>query len=210
MTAQRIRQGVFSASILFHLALLTPFVFMTRTESVSTTPCISLSLTSPATQPHPVQPVQQNPEPLPRKKERTVKPEPQKPLPAALTTTSQDAHPHSIRQESAAENTSAVTPQAVPASLSASYLSIVRNRIEAKKHYPPFARNLQQEGTVVLNVVIGSDGVIISSSLVNSSGYASLDRAALAAVQKVSPFPAPTGFGLGRMSVTIPLVFKLI
>ncbi|AOS83358.1 hypothetical protein BIU88_03885 [Chlorobaculum limnaeum] len=209
MTAQRIRQGVFSASILLHLAALTPFVFTTRTETAPTAPSIDLSLTSAVARPE--KPTQTaKPMPHPVRKEQAMKPAWQKPVPTTVSTTSPDAPPPCIRQEPAAESASAGTPQAIPASQSGNYLSIVRSRIEAKKHYPPFARSLQQEGAVIVNVVIGSDGAVISTSIVKSSGFSTLDNAALAAVRKAAPFPPPTGFGLGRLTVNIPLLFKLI
>ncbi|MBN1928377.1 MAG: energy transducer TonB [Chlorobiaceae bacterium] len=210
MTTRRIRQSVFGASILLHLAALTPFVFMTRAETTPATASINLTLTSAVAAPeNPAQTAKPKPEPRPAspaRKERAMKP-----VPATVTTTSQDAPPSCIRQElPAAESASAGTPQAAPAPQSGNYLSIVRSRIEAKKHYPPFARNLQQEGTVTVNVVIGADGAVVSTSLVKSSGFATLDKAALAAVRKAAPFPPPTGYGLGRISIDIPLLFRLI
>jgi len=209
MTTRHIRQSVFGASILLHLVALSPLLFMTRAETAPSAPCINLTLTSAVAAPeNPVQTAKPKPEPRPASpaiKERAMKT-----VPAAVTTTSQDAPPSCIRQEPAAESASAGTPQAVPAPQSGNYLSIVRSRIETKKHYPPFARNLQQEGTVIVNVVIGADGAVVSTSLVKSSGFATLDKAALAAVRKAAPFPPPSGYGLGRMSIDIPLLFKLI
>lgn len=89
------------------------------------------------------------------------------------------------------------------------YLAGVRTRIEAAREYPAMARQMALQGTVVLRVVIAGDGSLTSVQVSASSGHASLDKAAMNAVRRASPFRAPAGYGLGQVSIEVPLVFRL-
>ncbi len=219
MKKQRIRQSVFALSTLIHLAILIPILRMQHQEKRSTEPCITFSIkTAVASQqeqpcpPEKLLPVKpERPEKVPVKQKTANSPEKQIPAPLTPAPSSSGDSPPLTRQEfPAAVSSPAIPPQETPAPQSGKYLSIVRTRIETKKHYPPFARNLQHEGTVTVNVTIGTSGSIISAAIIRSSGYASLDKAALEAVRKAGPFPSPTAYGLGQMSISVPLVFRLI
>lgn len=59
--------------------------------------------------------------------------------------------------------------------------------------YPRIARRHRQEGRVVLRVTIDSAGEISAIELVSSSGHASLDSAARAALEKADFSPAAVG-----------------
>ena len=54
----------------------------------------------------------------------------------------------------------------------------------AKPAYPPASRRLEEEGTVGLRFLIGSDGSVLQSEVVKSSGFARLDEAARQALSK--------------------------
>lgn len=219
MKMRRIQKSVFGISILLHLALLIPFMEMNRNVKTAAEPYITFSIkTAVARQQEPPcppeTPVNEKPGqpdriPVEKKQAESHKKQISAPVPPQPSAFPGDTPPLA-RQEPAAPSSPALKPQDTPAPQSGKYLSIVRTRIEAKKHYPPFARNLQHEGTVVVNVTIGTGGIIISAVIEKSSGYASLDKAALEAVRKAGPFPPPTGYGLGQISVSVPLVFKLI
>jgi TolA protein len=56
-------------------------------------------------------------------------------------------------------------------------------------------------GRVVVALVIGGAGQISAASLSGPSGNAALDSAAVAAVRRAGPFPAPTG----RSTVSVPV-----
>ncbi len=75
--------------------------------------------------------------------------------------------------------------------------------------YPEEARKAGIEGTSIVEVTIGADGVMRRCSLVVSSGNASLDEAALQAVH-VSTFAPGTKDGKPvEMKVKVPFRFKL-
>lgn len=219
MNMRRVRQGVFGLSILLHLALLIPFLEMRRSQDAATEECITFTIKNavaqqqenpcPAQRPLPEKVRMPEQNPLEKKPEKSREKQISAPVPHQLSASKGDTPPLT-RQEPAAPSSSAPAPQDTPVPQSGRYLSIVRTRIEAKKRYPPFARNLQHEGTVVISLIIGTGGSIVSAEVAVSSGHASLDRAALDAVRKAGPFPPPTGYGLGQISITVPLVFKLL
>lgn len=66
----------------------------------------------------------------------------------------------------------------------------VKELIEREKRYPLTARKGRQQGKVTLVFQLNKRGTLIASSVVGSSGYRLLDRAALKAVRAVGQFPA--------------------
>lgn len=91
------------------------------------------------------------------------------------------------------------------------YHRAVWQRIEARKAYPLLARKRHWEGKVTVDFVIGPDGRLLESRIGASSGYDELDRAALEAVRRAEPFPAPPAMpGDGRMKMEISVNFQLM
>lgn len=77
--------------------------------------------------------------------------------------------------------------------------------VEANKSYPYAAVRLNQQGTVIVNVIIDSSGNLISANVV-SSVNSNLDKAALNAVHNACPF----SHGLGEsISMDVPVNFYL-
>jgi protein TonB len=75
--------------------------------------------------------------------------------------------------------------------------------------YPEDARKAGAEGTSIVEVTVGADGVMVRCSLATSSGNSQLDEAALQAVH-VSKFAAGTRDGKPVvMKVNVPFRFKL-
>ncbi|NEX11603.1 MAG: hypothetical protein C1942_02730 [Prosthecochloris sp.] len=89
------------------------------------------------------------------------------------------------------------------------FLSKIRSRIEHQKYYPRMAKRLSHEGVVHLKLVIAANGSIAELKLLMSSGYSSLDNAALEAVKKAAPFPDPQGYDRKDIALTIPLSYSL-
>lgn len=77
--------------------------------------------------------------------------------------------------------------------------------VESHKSYPYAAVRLNQQGTVIVNVIIDSSGNLISANVV-SSVNSNLDKAALNAVHNACPF----SHGLGEsISMDVPVNFYL-
>jgi TonB family protein len=78
--------------------------------------------------------------------------------------------------------------------------------------YPSRARRLNREGRVIVQVLVAPDGALVASELAETSGYKSLDKAALAAVKDSDPFPVPPA-GLATVEepfeFILPIEFKL-
>ena len=91
------------------------------------------------------------------------------------------------------------------------YLDMVRLKIESCKQYPPFSRQRNMEGLVTVEFMIGSDGSISGLTVFRSSGFPSLDEAAIFAVNNATPFsPPPKKYFKGSVSVKVPIAFELI
>ncbi len=71
----------------------------------------------------------------------------------------------------------------------ANYREILFAKINANKEYPVIAKRLGHQGKVKLSFTINSDGKLLSSSVIVSSGFSELDESALAAAKKANPFP---------------------
>ena len=91
------------------------------------------------------------------------------------------------------------------------YLDMVRLKIERYKAYPKSAHQRNIEGLVKVAFVIGADGGVSGLKVTSGSGYPALDKAAILAVKKASPFSSPPGkfFG-GPVRVKVPITFTLI
>lgn len=79
-------------------------------------------------------------------------------------------------------------------------------RVEDRKEYPFMAVRRNLTGVVTVGVAIDTDGNLVESYIVQSSGAKILDEAGLKAVQKSCPFPHDVGRTL-RMN--IPISFYL-
>jgi protein TonB len=91
-----------------------------------------------------------------------------------------------------------------------SYNAIVLAHLQQYRTYPEQARAAQITGVSTVRFTLGARGNVISVSLANSSGAGVLDQAALAMVQRASPFPPiPPALGRGSMSFAAPVRFNL-
>ncbi len=87
----------------------------------------------------------------------------------------------------------------------AEFRGIVAGRIESVKVYPHEARQERQEGKVVISFIIDPTGNIGNISIVSSSGFHLLDKAASEAVEAGAPYqPFPVGLNKPvRIKMTI-------
>lgn len=76
--------------------------------------------------------------------------------------------------------------------------------------YPKSAQRNGQEGSLVLKVIIARNGKVTDVSIVEGSGFSVLDKAAVAAVKKASPYPAiPEDIRNDNFSFSVPIAFGL-
>lgn len=85
-------------------------------------------------------------------------------------------------------------------------LSAIREAILSYLKYPPIARRMGWEGTVIVRFTLLPDGKLEESGIERSSGHGILDRSALEAVRLAHRnFPKPKD----RVTIVIPIVYKL-
>jgi protein TonB len=86
--------------------------------------------------------------------------------------------------------------------------AIVR-RVEELKRYPASARVDRAEGRVVVTAVINEDGSIGEVEVFQSSGHLGLDKAAVETMRQAAPFHLPRPLGQPRMTIKIPMSYRL-
>jgi len=87
------------------------------------------------------------------------------------------------------------------------YTDLVQKKIEAVKQYPKRAQRRNDQGVVKIVFTIGNNGEIVSADIFESSGSRILDRAAMDAVKKASPFARPPN---GPVIIQLPIKFELL
>lgn len=155
----------------------------------------------PQTQPPAKEPLQKAQTNLPPLKAKT---EPVKPLPTpeqiADINTAEKALPPPVKSTATATAQTPTDPtrqQSVPAELPK---EVSPARVDARyastnprPQYPSMARRLGQEGTVVLEVIVSTEGLAKSVRVQESSGHELLDQAALQAISRWKFVPAKRG-----------------
>jgi protein TonB len=81
-------------------------------------------------------------------------------------------------------------------------------KLDEKKHYPEAAVANREHGVARVFFAIDREGRLLESRIVQSSGSANLDAAALDTLKRVEPFPPPPDSLKGeRINLTIPFRF---
>jgi protein TonB len=80
---------------------------------------------------------------------------------------------------------------AIAADAPAAYSKAVMEQVSSKVEYPKMAKMRHQEGATVVAISVDAKGTPTNATVEKSSGFESLDAAALSAVQAAAPFPAP-------------------
>ena len=105
---------------------------------------------------------------------------------------------------------STAPPSNAPAKRDYGWLSeAILRRVEELKRYPASARVDRAEGKVVVKAVINEDGSIGEVNVFQSSGYPTLDEAAVETMQRAAPFQLPHPLGQPRMTIKIPMSYRL-
>jgi protein TonB len=170
--------------VLLHLALIDALVNAPARRSVSVAPVVvetrivaetpphPLATAPPTAEPPPAQavPPPKSPPPsrppVPRHSEMKIEPQP--PPPSTAPTTLTTVMP--------------LVPAAPPAPVQVlPHLDLANSR---EPEYPPQSRQLGEQGSVVLQVLVGTDGGVLDTKLVQGSGYDRLDQAALRDIKR--------------------------
>jgi len=85
----------------------------------------------------------------------------------------------------------------------------ILRRVEELKRYPASARVDRAEGKVVVKAVINEDGSIGEVEVFQSSGHPGLDKAAVETMRQAAPFHLPRPLGQPRMTIKIPMSYRL-
>ena len=85
----------------------------------------------------------------------------------------------------------------------------ILRRVEELKRYPASARAERAEGKVVVKAVINEDGSIGEMEVFQSSGHPGLDKAAMDTMKQAAPFHLPHPLGQPRMTIKIPMSYRL-
>lgn len=92
----------------------------------------------------------------------------------------------------------------------AAYRTLIASLIDRNKEYPLFARKAGQQGTCNVRCTMTCDGTVKSVDVISSSGYGTLDKAGLRAVNNVDRFPPPPHEGgCPDVSFEVPISFRL-
>ena len=119
--------------------------------------------------------------------------------------------PHTPGVESAGWIPAPQTRAAVDETMTtASYLEMVRLKIESRKRYPETAKAGSIEGRVTIRFILAVDGSVRDVAVVNGARYSALNTAALDAVKNAAPFPRPpANLFPGDMALKLTIVFEL-
>jgi protein TonB len=161
--------------------------------------------------PEPPRPEQPKPEPAKPEPRPEPRPEPAKaepaPTPAAAPAPAPVSPPvPAPAPPPAPAPTAPSAPKATTrteVSISASYAAANR-----KPEYPKMSLRLGEQGTVVLTVIVKSDGSASDVEVKSSSGFARLDRAAAEAVKTWRFNPATVDGKAIDKSYEVPITFK--
>jgi periplasmic protein TonB len=86
------------------------------------------------------------------------------------------------------------------------YLGALRSHLEHTKVNP----RSEISGTAVVHFVVAANGKVISREIAVSSGHSVLDDAAMASIDRASPFPPmPKGLNQDRIDVSVPFKFSV-
>jgi protein TonB len=168
---------------------------------------LDLALGDPQEQ---IDPIQYTP---PKPVEQEVKPqqEPeQKEAEVELPKEVQPETPTPVEATPPQEEQEAKAPPKVSAELVRKWQMTVNTRLNQFKRYPAQARARHHEGRVVVAFMLDTDGHVVNSKIVKSSGSAILDQETLDLLARAQPFPVPpNGAGGQDLFLQVPIAYGL-
>lgn len=133
--------------------------------------------------------------------ERPPEAQPEKPLPP---------DPSDYKFPEPKEIPSQIPPPSLPSHLAQARLDAPpRPKRTIRPEYPKGARQRGEQGNVVLEIEVGADGACTVATVVESSGFAELDEAALKATRAARFTPARAGDRPVASTARLTLTFRL-
>ena len=81
----------------------------------------------------------------------------------------------------------------------------IKDNIQKRISYPRIARKMGWEGKVIVSFMVDRDGKVQDVHIIESSGFAALDKNAMATIKKAAPFPcSPVSAEL-----VVPVIYRL-
>jgi protein TonB len=87
----------------------------------------------------------------------------------------------------------------------AAHFSYIKELVQKNVSYPGMARKMGWEGKIVIAFTILADGNTRDIRIKESCGIEMLNKSAVEAVKKASPFPRPPG----EAQIVLPIVYRL-
>jgi len=161
--------------------------------------------------PKPVEKKENQPEPIqPQPVERPILPIAQVPRPVPVGVP-RPADPGPTEPETAAPKTLPAPPAPQVASNAPdTWEGRVLAQLNRNRRYPRMAMARRQQGVPYIRFVMDREGKVLSSRLERSSGFADLDREAVALPKRASPLPKPPDDKPGEtLELVVPVEFFL-
>ena len=90
------------------------------------------------------------------------------------------------------------------------YQDMIRQRIEAHRRYPYWAKQRGFEGTAYLSFVVLANGQAKNIRIIYSSGFTILDNEAVSTVKRANPFPPiPEKLNRSQLNIEVAIIFRL-
>jgi periplasmic protein TonB len=115
----------------------------------------------------------------------------QKEAEVVLPKEEQQSEPTPVQPAPQIEEQEAKAPPKASPDMMRKWQMTVNTRLNQFKRYPSQARSRGQEGTVTVAFVLDTDGHVVSSKIVRSSGSAILDKETLDLIARAQPYPVP-------------------
>lgn len=138
-----------------------------------------------------------------------IAPAPLEPFPATIAVIEEDMPAEVVRgpavsADAPAEATAEAKSQRRQEYVKAHFLYI-KDEIQKSIFYPPLARKMGWEGRVVVSFVVCENGTASNIRVVESSGFALLDKNAVESIIKAVPFPSPPV----KAELVVPIIYRL-
>lgn len=155
----------------------------------------------------PTKPVEKKPTPATSASAAIEKPAAREPQAAATTNETQVSNTASINQ---ASPTGRAEAQGIVAAIKPEMTAIPLYHLIPKPPYPSRSRDLGEEGTVIIAILVAADGSVADAYVSKSSGYSLLDGSALSTVKTKWRFKPATNSGKPVASwVRAPINFSI-